>query len=170
MPARPTPSAPQALRDDFRAWDAALRRYFRRRAPAGEVDDLVQEVFASLQARKSETVIVDMQRYLFVVARHVLVRRAERQSAWVDPSAEFTDDTADGVGAERILIGRQSLALLTEAIAGLPPRTRQVFILHRFEEMTYRSIASELGISISAVEKHIMIALRALIAVVGDET
>jgi RNA polymerase sigma factor (sigma-70 family) len=169
MPARPTSSAPQALRDDFRAWDAALRRYFRKRARGDEVDDLIQEVFTSLQARKSETAIVDMQRYLFVVARHVLARRAERQITWVDPPAEFKDDTAEGVGAERILIGRQSLALMTETIAGLSPRTRQVFILHRFEEMTYRSIASELGISVSAVEKHIMIALRALTAVVGDE-
>jgi len=35
-------------------------------------------------------------------------------------------------------------------------------VLHRFEEISCASIAEQLGMSVSAVEKHIMKALRAL--------
>jgi RNA polymerase sigma-70 factor (ECF subfamily) len=37
-----------------------------------------------------------------------------------------------------------------------------VFVLHRFEEKSCSAIASQLGITVSGVEKHIMRALRHL--------
>ena len=46
------------------------------------------------------------------------------------------------------------------AIKGLPPRTREAFIFHRFEEMTYPEIARRLGVSISAVKQLIARAIR----------
>jgi RNA polymerase sigma-70 factor (ECF subfamily) len=49
-----------------------------------------------------------------------------------------------------------------QAIAALPARTRDVFVLHRFEEMSGSRIAAALGLSVSAVEKHIMRALKVL--------
>jgi RNA polymerase sigma-70 factor (ECF subfamily) len=59
-------------------------------------------------------------------------------------------------------LDREALQVVVSAIEGLPTRTRDVFVLHRFEEMTCSGIAEQLGMSISAVEKHIMKALRAL--------
>ena len=47
-------------------------------------------------------------------------------------------------------------------ILALPERTRDVFMLHRFEQMSYPEIARAFGISVSAVEKHIIKALRRL--------
>ena len=49
------------------------------------------------------------------------------------------------------------------AIAGLPELTREVFFLHRFEELNYECIARRLDIDVEEVEAHIaatMIALR----------
>lgn len=40
----------------------------------------------------------------------------------------------------------------------MPPRTRDIFTLHRFGEMTYAAIGRQFEISTSAVEKHIMAA------------
>jgi RNA polymerase sigma-70 factor (ECF subfamily) len=59
-------------------------------------------------------------------------------------------------------MSRERLKRIREAIANLPPRTRDVFVLHRFEDMTYKSIADGLGISVSAVEKRIIVALKHL--------
>jgi RNA polymerase sigma-70 factor (ECF subfamily) len=47
-------------------------------------------------------------------------------------------------------------------IRALPPRTRDAFLLHRFEDQTYGQIAKRLGVSVSMVEKHIAEALRQL--------
>ena len=48
------------------------------------------------------------------------------------------------------------------AIDSLPPRQREVFLLHRMEEMNYLQIARRAGISIKAVEKHMRQAMKHL--------
>lgn len=55
------------------------------------------------------------------------------------------------------------IARAEAAIAGLPERTREVFFLHRFDDLSYERIARRLDIDIEEVEAHIaatMIALR----------
>ena len=48
---------------------------------------------------------------------------------------------------------------LTRALAKLDPQTREVFLLHRSEGLSYGEIAERLGISAEAVERHIADAL-----------
>ncbi|HWK48539.1 MAG TPA: sigma-70 family RNA polymerase sigma factor, partial [Steroidobacter sp.] len=46
-----------------------------------------------------------------------------------------------------------ALEVITSALSSLPPRYRQVFSLHVDEEMSYRAIARQLGISTKTVER-----------------
>lgn len=139
----------------------ALHRYFTKRVPIGEVEDLVQEVLTNLHGRQKSAQIENVQGYLFTIASNVLARRHHKNAQMPYDDGE-TPDLIDAFSPERILIGQQSLTAALDIIRMLPPRTRQVFVLHRFEEMTYVRIATHLGISTSAVEKHIMLALKAL--------
>jgi len=152
--------------ENLSAYEPALRRYLRKRVAAVEVDDLVQEVFASLYARRADTVVDDVERYIFTVAGNALNRKRIRDRRTGLLEDEQSWETTEEPTPERILLCRERLGSAVAVISNLPPRTRQVFVLHRFEEMTYRRIGEELGISVSAVEKHIMYALRALI---GDQ-
>jgi RNA polymerase sigma factor (sigma-70 family) len=61
-------------------------------------------------------------------------------------------------------VAKQTLDQLAAALRELPPRTREAFIFHRFEEMTYPAIAERMGISINGVEKLIKRALAQLAA------
>lgn len=143
------------------SYSRALRRYFTKRVPIGEVDDLVQEVLTNLQGRQKNSEIENIQGYMFTIAANVLARRYRKNTlAVLNP--DKAPEQVDPISPERILIGQQNLAAALAVIRNLPARTRQVFILHRFEEMTYARIASQLGVSVSAVEKHIMLALKAL--------
>src|SRR3546814_807043 len=45
------------------------------------------------------------------------------------------------------------------ALAELPDRTREVFLLHRVDELAYREIGEKLGISIPTVQYHVARAL-----------
>ncbi len=47
-----------------------------------------------------------------------------------------------------------------DALNQLSPRTRAAFMLVRFEGLSYKATAAQLGISVSAVEKHVTKALR----------
>ena len=147
--------------DSPESFAPALRRFFAKRAHPADVQDLVQEVLMRMHARQSGDEIAHMKGYVFAVAANVL--KESRRKA--DPFAHLDDnahDIPDEVTPERIVAGRGAMASLMEAIDGLPPRTREIFVAHRFEDMSYAAIASLFGVSISAVEKHIMAALKIL--------
>lgn len=64
---------------------------------------------------------------------------------------------------DEALIARQQLDGLRQGLAQLSPRTREIFLMHRLDGRKYREIAHELGISQSAVEKHIAKAMAHLL-------
>lgn len=54
------------------------------------------------------------------------------------------------------------IARLEWTIARLPRRTRDVFLMHRFDALGYDRIAHRLGLSEKAVEREMVRALRAI--------
>jgi len=147
------------------AYVPGLRRYFSKRVPAGDIDDLVQEVFLRMKVHGSGSPIEHLDRYLFTVAASVLSDQARRRvvrRAGAHESLEEIHHPVEGLTPERVLLDREALEVVVAAVADLPARTRDVFVLHRFEEMTCGNIATLLDMSVSAVEKHIMKAWRFL--------
>jgi RNA polymerase sigma-70 factor (ECF subfamily) len=149
---------------------AALRSYFRKRVPPNDVEDLIQEVFVGLYSRRSAEPIENPEGYLFTVASNTLLRKRRTDARrWAAADELSNLSWVEAITPERILAGRERLDAAMLALRALPDRTRHVFLLHRFEDMTYRAIASQIGISVSAVEKHMMNALRALGAAMEGE-
>ena len=149
----------------FESCVPGLRRYFAKRVPASEIDDLVQEVFVRMQTHADGSPIQHLDRYLFTVAASVLSDQARRRAVRHETEHETLQELhypTEELTPERVLLDREALGMVVAAIADLPARTRDVFVLHRFEEMTCTGIAEQLGMSVSAVEKHIMKALRVL--------
>ena len=169
LSSEPPVAAAAVSAEDVGAWmveyGPALRRFFSKRVGAGEADDLVQEVFLRLQARAAGEALENVERYLFRIANNVLVDRHRHQTShaisYVDP-LDGLFDVADELSPERTLMARQTLSQLSLALRELPPRTRDAFIFHRFEEMTYPVIAKRMGISVNGVEKLIKRALAQL--------
>ena len=166
----PPPNKPldegAAHRDaDVRAWmtqyGPALRRYFQKKVGPNEAEDLVQDVFVSLQVRGSHA-IENVEGYLFRVAANALMRRQKRQT-WDWAGHEILEDgdwLSDEVSPERVLMGKEAMAGVVAALRALPPRSSEAFFLHRFEEMTYAAIASRMNISTKAVDHLIQRALK----------
>lgn len=151
-------------------YGAALRRYFRKRASAAEAEDLVQDVFVRLQKRAKAEAIIDVERYLFRIANNVLADRRREEmllSRRLDEAYDIIFEQADDISPERVLIAKQTLSQLRDAIHELPPRTREAFTLHRFEEMTYPAIAKAMSISVGVVEKHLSRAMAHINARMG---
>lgn len=153
------------LETDLSGYAPALRRYFLKRVAAKEIDDLTQEVFLNMHARRSQARIENIQSYLFSVAGHVLARhralRCVERISYSEADAAKTH-VPQVPSAEDEAISREGLQRLVAALESLPPRSRNVFVLHRFEDMSYQAIACRLQISVSAIEKHIMNALKAV--------
>ena len=168
-PIRPAPET--ARREaDLSAWaeeySPALRRYFEKRAGAAYAEDLVQEVFLAMHTRTAADSVENVKGYLFRVAANVLSRRlGQARPSHVLYGAMGRVSDADEVTAERIVMGREALERVVAALEGLPARTAQAFLLHRFEEPTYAAVAKRLGISPKRAEKLIGQALKRVHAV-----
>ncbi len=141
-----------------RRYGRALARYFERRSRRGvDVSDLVQDVFLRLARRSQLSNIEKPENYLFSAASSVLKDHARRdQARQLDAHASFDEAVHRGAdfSAHRVLEGRQALACLEEALRGLPPRSRDVFVLRAFEERKMADVAQVLGISVRTAEKH----------------
>lgn len=155
-----------------RQFTPALKRFFRKRAsqPA-DVDDLIQEVFSRLAKRSVDREIQNPEAYLLRAAGNVwrdfLRKRITHSESEHD---EYQDErhAREDYSPERALQGRQAIDDVIAVLNELPVRTRQVFVLCRVEGMRHRSAARRLGISVSAVDKHMMKAIAHLADRLGD--
>lgn len=160
----------EALDARFRT---SLERYFSRRIrDRAETDDMIQEVFLRLVKRGSLDNVDRLGGYVFETASSVLMDRLRRRRSRQEERHEEFDGQVHGdvdFSPERVLIGRETLARATAVLLELPERTRVIFVLRRLEGMRYLDIAARLGISVSAVEKHMERAMAHLVQRLGDE-
>jgi len=132
-----------------------LRRAARRLGSHAAAADLVHDVFLRMWERPNPAIGEDSA-YLRRSVSNAIVDhiRAERvRSAYVDgilpeQYAQPVPTPLDHVEP------RDQIRRLDAAIRALPDRTRHIFLLSKVHGCTYAEIAQALGISRSAVEKH----------------
>ncbi len=71
-------------------------------------------------------------------------------------------DVVDGPDPDAAIDARRALKRVMKAVGGLPPQCRRVFLMHKIDGLSYAEVAEKLGISRSAVEKHMIAALKRL--------
>jgi RNA polymerase sigma factor (sigma-70 family) len=152
---------------DSRFRGALLAYFLRRVGDRSEAEDLTQEVFARLSRQNHQPEA--MQAYLFVTAANLLKDRARSRATRrakdhqsldaVAPKADSPRNLIEDRDPERVLVGKDALREFVIGLAALNERTRDIFILARIENMHQSDIAKLFGISVSAVEKHVMKAL-----------
>ena len=146
----------------FRSEAPRLLRYFRRwRDRPDDPADLVQEVFARASNSAGFHSAARPEAYLQRVARNLLYERsdAERKRAHIQLPLGETVDAHVPPGQEDAIALAQMQRIYDRAISGMTARTRQVYLMHRVDEMSYKAIAEALAISPSGVEKHMMKAI-----------
>jgi RNA polymerase sigma factor (sigma-70 family) len=158
---------------------AALKRFFQARfgSASVEADDLMQDLYLKLAEQDNSAAIANPGAYLYRLAHNLTLDRMRtnqraltRDSDWRLVNHVCTDheDLADLPDAEAALGARLRLDRLVTAVETLPPKTRRIFRLHKFDGMSYAETAQRLGVSRSAVEKHMTIAFRRLLQLVGE--
>ncbi|WP_284734542.1 RNA polymerase sigma factor [Sphingosinicella terrae] len=144
-----------------------LRFLAARRATPDEAEDVLQDLFVKLETQIIGPIaeplpyLCRMADNLLVDRRRSAAARSVREEAWM--GTLFGSEVDDRPSAERLLISRETLALMSDALAQLPDRTVTIFRRFRIDGAPQREIAAELGISVSAVEKHLHKAYKAIV-------
>jgi RNA polymerase sigma factor (sigma-70 family) len=126
--------------------------------------DLAQETYArALGAEAAGRETRDFRSLLYRIARNLLVdrhRRARlRQHTDIDEWHGL--QAPDATQPENATASQQHVVAMLAVIESLPPRCREAFVLHKFEQLPHAEVAARMGITRNAVEKHI---IRALLA------
>lgn len=156
---------------------ADLVRYFtlRLRSPTA-AEDLVQEIYLRLASLESPAEVQSPAAYLYRLGSNLMLdrirgdrRSAARDNAWrsVHRDAVGSEDVDEAPDAFTVLEARQRLQRVVTAVQELGPQTQRVFRLHKLEGLSHSETAERLGISRSAVEKHMIAVLRHLAARLG---
>lgn len=154
------PSYACPLDEMFRKESAGLARYLAKRVGPEFANDLVQDVFLRAASSPQLATLANPRAFLRRIAQNLLIDRARRQRCKIVTvgSAEPVESRCPAEQEYQLEADKLEAALAT-ALGGLPERTRTIFVMHRFEEMGYRDIQAEFGISLAGVEYHMMKAL-----------
>jgi RNA polymerase sigma-70 factor (ECF subfamily) len=160
--------AQSPLIDVFHEYRSELFAFMaaRLRCPV-TAQDLVQDLFLKLFAHERSDEVANARVYVFRMAANLVIdqqRRNTRLSGALAMADAYLNAGEERSSPERQAMANEELCALIAAVGRLPPTTRRIFKRNRFEGRTQREIAAELGISQTAVEKHIRKALAALSA------
>ncbi|MFT8932197.1 MAG: sigma-70 family RNA polymerase sigma factor [Acetobacter syzygii] len=120
-------------------------------------EDIVQEAWVrfSTVSQADPNFVREPLRYLFRIVRNIALdgRRAHiSRSRYVisDNGSETTHLQPDERAVPEVeILHRQQLAIVRDALAELPERTRIAVELHRLEGLKTREVAARLGISVT---------------------
>ena len=125
-----------------------------------EAEDLTHETFMRFWAAYGDGATVENPlAMLYRIAVNIVRDEARSRSYRSQQMEGITGDLFAPLpepGPEATVSSMQTARQLRQAIDGLPPRCREVFLMHKFGGMSHAGIADLLNISSAAVEKHIM--------------
>ena len=167
----------RARSGDVGAFESIFRTHYQRLCLFAEgfvksgdqAEDLVADVFASTWENRASCRGCDsLKSYLYVAVRNrafkllrhrkVVDRLVERThpGGQVPGMSTTRDNPAENAAASELAVA------VERAIAMLPERSRQAYLLHRQHGMSYAEIAETMQISTKTVENHLGRAVKAL--------
>jgi RNA polymerase sigma factor (sigma-70 family) len=160
-------TGPRGLEMIYRDERHALVRFITRyRSNPEEAGDVAQEAFLRLaqsEAGRSEP-IARPRAFLRQVARNLLRDRAKSASGRGERMHVPFDEDAISVANEvSRLEARDSLARIEAVMRRMKPKTREIFMAHRLDGLSYYEIAERTGMSVSGVEKQMAKAMTMLL-------
>lgn len=128
-------------------------------------EDIVQELFCHFL--ESDTIFrqedgeASLRSYLYTCTRNRSIDYLRHAGNRLSRLEDYMDNTTLESYVDNLLINRTEeydyrilLGEIRSAISTLPIKTRRVFLMSRVQSMSNKEIATSLGVSIKAIEKH----------------
>lgn len=159
----------QCLQGDQTAWDRIVQQHWRKVFNVAykflgrhdEAEDLTQEIF--LKVFRSLSTFdgrANFQTWLISVSRNLCIDhyrsvRKERESVDRAVDTDTLAPVALDAGPIAALEHHDRVALLRQALAGLPPTLREAVVLRDLQELSYQDIATRLDLPKGTVKSRI---------------
>lgn len=135
----------------FQRWRRPIHHWLSNRSsvPAADIDDLSQEVFLRLLRYTDDIAIENPQSYLFRITANVANEWRERAQQRQPHDNSWLDElrTEANVEPENAVAHNRAREHVQAVVRRLPPRQREVLLLHVNEGLTYKQITDRLKLS-----------------------
>ena len=129
----------------------------------GHAEDIVQEVFLHLwEKNESIQLTGTMDQYLFKSVKNKILEFVRQHESYERHKAKSIEEALVNENITDITDTYKKLELINNSLRHLPPKCKNVFVLHKFKGLTYGEIAEVQKISVKTVENHMMKALKIL--------
>lgn len=134
-------------------------------------EDLIQDLYVKLAASDVAGDVRAPSALLYRMAANLLIdhvrssqRSSRRAGQWrMETRAVLGgEDVVEEPAADEVVVAKQRVRQLAEAVAALPPQMGRAFRLHKLEGLSQAQTAQAMGVSVKMVEQHIQAAVRNL--------
>jgi RNA polymerase sigma factor (sigma-70 family) len=133
-----------------------LARYFSERQ---DIEDVAQEAYLRAYAAEQRKEIAEPKAYLFRIAKNLALTKLTKKSNKITDYLEESGASIViecGAAADVEAEANEALGLYCEAVAALPEKCRQVFLLRKVHGLAHKEIAKRMSLSVSSVEKYLL--------------
>jgi len=128
-----------------------------------EAIELVQELFISIWEKRETSALVDNPKaYLMTSVKNRCYNKLTRNKDTTRSIDTLGDIFISANDTSETLETKQTEQHILNTIEKLPEKCKEIFILSRFEQMSYKEIATHLNLSVKTVENQISNALKFL--------
>ncbi len=124
------------------------------------VEEVVQDVFLKLWEDREVLEIQYIKTFLYNAARNRMLnelRNSQNRNMLLE---QWATQELERDSAEDCVDMEEFVSLLRERVDNLPTGCREIYVMSREEQMSYREIAERKGISVKTVEAQMGIALK----------
>ncbi len=140
--------------------NAILKRFLARFfSDSQDIEDVAQEAYLRAYVAEQQKEIEQPKAYLFRIARNLALTQLKKKSKKI---TDYLEDSGAsvviecGAAADTEVEAQESLGLYCEAVAALPEKCRQVFLLRKVHGLAHKEIAQRMSLSVSSVEKYLL--------------
>lgn len=136
-----------------------LKRFLTRfLSNSHDIEDVVQDSYLKALCAEKSQEIHSPKAFLFRIARNEALKELRKKSRRITDYLEELDipeESTSETPVEDLIVAKQRLGLFCQSALEMTPRCRKVFLMCKVYGFSYKEIASQLGISVSGVEKHV---------------
>jgi len=145
--------------DHVQPHGSALKAYVRSAYPmVRDADDVVQETYLRIWRARALHPIESAKAFLFKIARNIALDSLRRgRASPIDVVPDLADLHVIDTGADgaQTACRNEEIAMLAQALEALPPRSREIVLLRKFQNLPQREVAERLGISELTVQEQV---------------
>lgn len=153
-----------------KAFDLIFRKYYpilccqaHRYIAQEDAEEIVQDIFLWIwENRQKLTIDYSLKHYLFRMVYHRCLNRIVQNEAKLKADTAYYEKMLDALHETDVMQLYELGKHIRQAIDELPEAYRQAFVMHRFQQLSHKEIASKLNVSHQTVNYRIGQAMKIL--------